>query len=307
MAELVLYYDDVSVQARIVRIVLAEKCLSFRPVLLDVRRSEDLSPWFVRLNPEGNLPVLVHGKTVVRDGQEILKYLDETFPNSAQLFPDDSTPYIKKRCDYFRSLHGKFDAGLVYYGVSMYPDDVGCTLEDVEGTRKECQSLRKILREDRPKKCQELSESHLDLKDIYLKIKEEGADKAKTPDVEDLKRLLVLFDDVMTKVESELDRNEAQGEAGKATWLCGERYTIADVLWTALLAQLEESGLADRYWANGKRPHVSAYYDRVRSRASYSQAVSGPPKTDANENMVLWYWLSAFAVTIVAIFVVLVY
>ena len=48
-------------------------------------------------------------------------------------------------------------------------------------------------------------------------------------------------------------------------WLCGEQFTSADIYWAVALYRLEELGYDQHYWADGKRPHIEAYYEQVRS------------------------------------------
>lgn len=64
-----------------VRIVLAEKSLSYELVSVDITRGEHRRPEFLRLNPYGKVPVLVDEDTVVYDSTIINEYLDDEYPD----------------------------------------------------------------------------------------------------------------------------------------------------------------------------------------------------------------------------------
>jgi glutathione S-transferase len=64
-----------------VRIVLAEKNLSYELALVDITKGEHRRPEFLRLNPYGRVPVLVDEDTVVYDSTIINEYLDDEYPD----------------------------------------------------------------------------------------------------------------------------------------------------------------------------------------------------------------------------------
>jgi glutathione S-transferase len=64
-----------------VRIVLAEKSLSYELAVVDITKGEHRRPEFLRLNPYGRVPVLVDEDTVVYDSTIINEYLDDEYPD----------------------------------------------------------------------------------------------------------------------------------------------------------------------------------------------------------------------------------
>jgi len=77
-----LYHYDHSTAAQKVRIALAEKQLDWTSHHLDtsVAKREHFSPEYLKLNPRGVVPTLVHDGRVIRESQVILEYLDDAFP-----------------------------------------------------------------------------------------------------------------------------------------------------------------------------------------------------------------------------------
>jgi glutathione S-transferase len=63
-----------------VLICLKEKGLEFASRYVDVLAGEQFSPEFLKLNPAGQVPVLVHDGRVLTETGFILQYLDEAFP-----------------------------------------------------------------------------------------------------------------------------------------------------------------------------------------------------------------------------------
>ncbi len=79
-----------------VRVVLAEKELEFECKLVDLRRNEQRSAEFLKLNPYGKVPVLADEEMVIYDSTIINEYLDEEYPNPA-LMPEDSAGRARAR------------------------------------------------------------------------------------------------------------------------------------------------------------------------------------------------------------------
>lgn len=71
-----------------VRLALEEKDLVWRSHHLNLPANEHLTSDYVRINPNGVVPTLVHDGQVVIESNDILRYLDEQFPAVA-LQPDD--------------------------------------------------------------------------------------------------------------------------------------------------------------------------------------------------------------------------
>jgi len=74
-----------------VRIVLAEKSLSYDLVTVDLTQNEHRRPDFLRLNPFGRVPVLVDEDTTVYDSTIINEYLEDEYPEPPVLPPVGSS------------------------------------------------------------------------------------------------------------------------------------------------------------------------------------------------------------------------
>ena len=74
-----LYDNGNSVCAQKVRVALAEKGLEWKRHDLTLR-GDQFDPQYMKLNPNGVVPTLVHDGRVVTESSVILYYLDEAFP-----------------------------------------------------------------------------------------------------------------------------------------------------------------------------------------------------------------------------------
>ena len=68
-----------------VRIVLAEKALTYDLVAVDITQHENRTAEFVRLNPFRRVPVLVDDDTVVYDSTIINEYIEDEYPEPPML------------------------------------------------------------------------------------------------------------------------------------------------------------------------------------------------------------------------------
>jgi glutathione S-transferase len=91
-----LYDFKSSPNSQRVKVVLEEKKLPFQIVPIDLRKGEQKTPEFLKLNPYGKVPVLTDGDTVLYESCIINEYLDEKYPNPP-LMPADLGKRAKAR------------------------------------------------------------------------------------------------------------------------------------------------------------------------------------------------------------------
>jgi glutathione S-transferase len=77
---LVLYNSPQSTCSQKVRMVLAEKGLVWEDKRINFRNDEHLAESYLKLNPNGVVPTLIHDGNVIIDSSVIAEYLDDVFP-----------------------------------------------------------------------------------------------------------------------------------------------------------------------------------------------------------------------------------
>src|SRR4051794_33050852 len=93
---LTLYDYGNSVCCQKVRITLCEKGLDWDAIRVDLFASEQYDPKYLKLNPKGVVPTLVHDGVLVIESTLICEYLDETFPDPP-LAPRDAAQRAQMR------------------------------------------------------------------------------------------------------------------------------------------------------------------------------------------------------------------
>ena len=79
--------------------------------------------------------------------------------------------------------------------------------------------------------------------------------------------------DNLAEVEGRTEQliDELESMLSQREYIAGSTYSLADVIWTVLLARLALLGMAS-LWENLKRPAVAAYYGRMKNRPSFKTA-----------------------------------
>jgi len=179
-------------------IPLKEKGLAYESIYVDLHKFEQHQPWFVAINPEGQVPVLDHDGTIITHTTVINEYLEDAFPNDN---PDDGPlrprdPVGAARMRYWNKF---VDEHVMNY-VSMHGWHrlVGVIARNIESGDFE-----------------ELM-AHVPLPDQRKKwmTARSGFSEA------DLAHALEKIEYALNKVEKAL---------GETAWLAGDAYTLADI------------------------------------------------------------------------------
>lgn len=82
------FYSSAMSTATISELVLEELAVPCERVRIDLRKGESRSAQFLRLNPNGKVPVLVHDGTPIWESAAITLYLGEIFGVANGLYPE---------------------------------------------------------------------------------------------------------------------------------------------------------------------------------------------------------------------------
>lgn len=95
MSELLLYDFGNSVCCQKVRIALRAKGLQWKAIPVNLFAAEQYDPNYLKLNPKGVVPTLVHDGKPVIESTLICEYIDAAFPQPPKLIPAD--PWLQSR------------------------------------------------------------------------------------------------------------------------------------------------------------------------------------------------------------------
>lgn len=107
-----LYHAGLTTCSKKVRLCLREKQLSYRSHYLSMARFEHQQPAYLRLNPDGVVPTLVHDGAAIRESSVINEYLEDRFPDLA-LRPAD--PLATARMRWLTKLGSDYGLESVQY------------------------------------------------------------------------------------------------------------------------------------------------------------------------------------------------
>lgn len=127
----VLLYDmPGSPCCRRVRIALSEKGMAYTSQVIDLAKMENKADWYLRLNPNGQVPTLQLGDRVLYESNVITEYLESLQPEP-RLYPEDLHGRTEvKKWQHFEMAFSK------YYGLLQYVRLLGplsrikCSYED---------------------------------------------------------------------------------------------------------------------------------------------------------------------------------
>jgi glutathione S-transferase len=243
----VLYGFPGSLCSQKVRVALAEKGVAYEDRFVDIElRLTNYEPWYVRLNPKGVVPTLVHGERVVTDSARILEYVDGAFAGP-KLTPEDPTG--RERMAHWIGEQDRVRMRELSYA------SFGGVLGLV---------LRRVTMPLRVRKLRRLRAENRELAALYdAKIEDVRSWRAQIRDAAEIAEIRRELEGVLRQVEEEL---------GRTRHLAGDAYSLADAAWTCVLARLKMLGLASALWGDGRLPRVAAYYGELRGRPSFATA-----------------------------------
>ncbi|XP_049912986.1 ganglioside-induced differentiation-associated protein 1 isoform X2 [Epinephelus moara] len=269
-SKLTLYHWTQSFNSQKVRLAMAEKGLRCKEYNVSLPLSEHNEPWFMHLNPTGEVPVLVHDENVICDPTQIMDYLEQNFNDGTpKLIPEEGSTYYH-RVQHYRELLDSLQMDAYTHGCILHPEitvdshipayAATCIRTQIGNTQSELKKL---------------AEQNPELKDAY--IAKQRRLKSKLFDHDNMKYLKKLLDElesVMDQVETELQRRvEETPEEGSQSWLCGDFFSMADVSLAVTLHRLKFLGLSRRFWGNGNRVNLETYYNRVVERPAFRRVL----------------------------------
>jgi glutathione S-transferase len=206
-----LYHGDISNCSMRVRMTLDEKGLDWTSHHIDLKKKENVTEAYFGINPNGLVPALVHNGVVHIESNEIIDYLDRTFPDPP-LRQAGSEAEMLEWLRLAASIHVPAIKPYVY--ATMMQKKVQKTEEE----ERRYQALQKN---------EELKEFH---------SKHAGKSEFRGEDVEAAERRL---DEVFNKLNETL--------TGRP-WVMGEKFTLADISWIPIHFVLVGCGYPfDRY------------------------------------------------------------
>jgi len=233
-----LYHYDHSTAAQKVRIALAEKQLGWKSHHLDtsVAKREHFSAEYLKLNPRGIVPTLVHDGRVIRESQVILEYLDDAFPE----------PPLRPAGAYEKAAM-RLWTKLIDEGLHVHSRVVGMCI---------------VVRHAKAAAGPEELARYLDEMPEIVRKENDRINIAQGLDSPLLPRAVRYFREVFENMDRAL--------AG-SPWLAGDSFSLADISLGVYVTRLASFQMAP-LWAHLE--HLNEWYARFVDRPSYAEGVT---------------------------------
>jgi len=226
-----------------VRIFLNLKGIDWTPHAINLATQKNFEPWFLGINPRGLVPVLVHDGTVYIESNDILAYLEETFPEPhfiqdgqnqevSALLREENDLHLSLRSLTMRFVVPKFLAAKRPAALAVYEKDRG-TIGGAPDAHKEIELQ------------------------FWKDYERQG--------VTDAEALAAA-----TRFRRVYERFEAI--LGDQTYLLGDSLGVLDIAWFIYTHRLMRAG----YPFAQQHPRVHRWYRDLLAREAFSREVSEP-------------------------------
>lgn len=239
---LTLYTHPMSPCAQKVRIVLAEKSLSWESRHVDLPGKENLTAAYLKLNPLGVVPTLVEDGQAIIESSVICEYLEDRFPTPC-LRPSSAAATASMRL-WMKHVDNKLHPSC---GALQWP------LVMADKIRLLSAAEQTLLIDQIPEKPRRERQRRL------LKMGYDAPDVAEGVQVYE-------------QTIADLDQLLAQ-----QAWIAGAEFSLADAAMAPYFQTLHQFGW--NAWYESRR-HVADWYRRVRGRKSYEAGVAADFSTE---------------------------
>jgi glutathione S-transferase len=236
-----LYHAEPVANSMKVLLCLKEKKLQFVSHYVDLLNFEQHRPEFVKLNPNGQVPVLVHDGAVITESTVINEYLEDVFPEHS-LRPRDPVERARMRI------------------WSKFVDEYFCPALSMWGWHL---MVRKV--------AQSLSKDELD--DVLARIPlREQRDKWATVAGESFTEAQLA--EAKRKLNVSIDRMENM--LVTSPWLAGRSYSLADVNSYSMVAGVPR--MFPDIMTAARTPRAWGWLERMNARPAVQAALAMPNK-----------------------------
>jgi glutathione S-transferase len=227
-----LYFNWNAVCAMKVVLCLAEKGLDWEHRHIVLSAFEQLDEAYLKINPAGVVPALVHGDVVVLESTVINEYLDDAFPE-VRLRPTAPASLAAMRW-----WNKQVDD-------TVHPSIRPASFALFVAPRAAQMSSGEI--------------QNLNVRTPKREIAELWRRTAEAPYTEEeLAGYIHKIRDLLVQMDARL---------GQSPWLAGDHYSLADINMTPYFRRLTQLGKT-ALWTD--LPHASAWWERVRRRPSFA-------------------------------------
>jgi len=225
-------------------LALNEKGLPFEARYMNAGKFEHHEPWFVKINPNGQVPALDHDGKIITESTVICEYLEDVWPDQVPLRPKD--PYLRAQMRIW----------------TKWVDEYFCWCVSTIGWHRLIGNMTRHLSDEEFEKYVERIPLHEQR--VKWRTARKGFDQK-------------VLDEEMRKVTHSINKLEAR--LAESKWLAGPEYSLADICNFAIAGGMERS-YADL--VNPKdTPHLVDWIRRIQERPATKKMYADAPRPPA--------------------------
>ena len=234
---ILLYHYGPSVCSQKVRLVLAEKELSWEARDIDLRAGEQFSGAYRAINPRAEVPALVDDGELVVESSIINEYLEDRYSRPS-LRPVDAIALARMR-EWIKRIDDQFHAACG-----------ALTFALLAGQRVAALAARGESIEDHVSRIPDPAR-----RERQRQVLAQGVKAASARDA------IGAFRDTLATLDALLVQRR---------WIAGQNYSLADAAWAPYVLRLEMLQLSTLW---DRLPALARWYDRNRERANWPLAI----------------------------------
>lgn len=234
-----LYHHHVSVCATKSRLALEEKGVPWEGELIDLRGSQQHKEEYLKINPFGLVPVLVHDGKVIPESTVINEYVDASF-DGPSLRPKDEYKRAQMRVwtrmndENVHAATGVLTTAIAYRHVPQHRSQISNQIDPYKKTRK-------------------VASFDVGIENPHFRTA--------------IHRIDMLFAHIEEALGGKGPGKALEG--GGPDWLLGD-YSLAEIGFAPYIIRMDCLQLQFLY---DKRPRVVAWYERLKARPAVQKAV----------------------------------
>ncbi|XP_077983244.1 ganglioside-induced differentiation-associated protein 1-like [Glandiceps talaboti] len=263
--KLTIYYHPFSYFSQRVLLTLEEKGLEYEEEILDPHSGDNKEPWYLQINPKGEVPTVTFNGQNVPDSNTIVDFLDEQFSESPRLQPDEESA-DGQNVRRWRNRINDVVIEIISYGCIYHRDLTRNSKVPAAATKLILGNLKLS-----DEMYQKYMIKYPDYKETYeMKMNKFRRFQETFSDLGVVNKEIENLDVILEEIENQLQETSQNFSEDDEYWFLGQTFTAADVFLAVLLNRLKFIGLLHHF--QDSKPLLTAYYKRVQQRPSFKKA-----------------------------------
>jgi len=200
-------------------------------------KKQHVSKEYAAIHPNMVVPALVHDGVLHIESMDIIRYLDKTWPEN-KLIPDDSE--ARSICDHFVTRASELHRSVRYMSFKWSFGGLG------KLNKEQVKILQELEKDGSPEQ----------LVSFYDQFNNDSISRE-------------LYEHHLQLLETGFSEFENQLRSDNRPWICGDTFTMADIVWTIKMLRIKDCG----YPFDKNYPLLTGWYNRATARQGFIEGV----------------------------------